>query len=450
MKRIQNKTANVGVFGLGTIGFPIVNLVIRNGFHVIGYDINPQKIRNIIKMMRRSSQTECKDKMSASLMMRLFKSSSNAAEVVRNSDVIIICVPTPVNNGNEPDLSCILEVSSSIGNNLPKNRLIIIESTLPPKATKELIVPLIEHLSRLICGRDFWVAYCPERFTSGKDVTYPVNDNRIIGGYDKKSAKMAKQFFRCITRGKLYLTDSTTAEVAKLSENTYRDVNIAFANELALLCESIGVDVMQVIKLSNTHKRVNIHKPGAGVGGPCLPKDPYLLLSSVKGIEAPFDLIGGSRLVNQFMPDHVLDLVTKALNSVRKDVKDAKIAVLGIAYKGEVNDCRLSPAEPIIKKLINMGAFVVAYDPYTDETFGAKKAESLSEALIGCDCILVLTDHEVFRRTRFEENLHHSSESLVIVDARRIYEPEKVKKIGIKYFGTGYGMAPARDDDTQF
>ncbi|MGC9147819.1 MAG: nucleotide sugar dehydrogenase, partial [Infirmifilum sp.] len=184
---------------------------------------------------------------------------------------------------------------------------------------------------------------------------------------------------------------AATAEVAKLAENTFRDVNIAFANQLALICERYGVDVKKVIELANTHPRVAIHAPGPGVGGPCLPKDPYLLISGIK--PGRVDIVRVARRVNDRMPKHTVKLVVEALKAVGKDVKHSRIAVLGTAYKGNVGDFRLSPSEPIIRTLLSLGAKVIVYDPYCSETFGAEKAASIKHAAEGSDCIVVVTDH---------------------------------------------------------
>ncbi|MEM3766335.1 MAG: nucleotide sugar dehydrogenase [Candidatus Bathyarchaeia archaeon] len=234
-----------------------------------------------------------------------------------------------------------------------------------------------------------------------------------------------------------YRTDAQTAEIAKLAENTFRDINIAFANQLALICEQHGVDVTEVIKLANTHPRVNIHMPGPGVGGPCLPKDPYLLISKSKPTD--HDIVKTARKINDYMPKHIVNLIAKALKNAGKTVKNSKIAILGTAYKANVDDPRLSPTEPIIRKLISLNATVSVYDPRCSQSFGAKKANSLHEAVKGADCLTIITDHTEFKNLNLQEIKALMADKPAIIDGRRIINPKEAERLGFLYYGIGLG-----------
>jgi len=306
----------------------------------------------------------------------------------------------------------------------------VVQSTVPPGTTKKLVARILEEGSGLKCGEDFWLASCPERIAPGKAIREFVENVRIVGGYNSESVEIAVELFKAVTKGDILTTDCTSAEVAKLAENAFRDVNISFANELALICEQIGSDAMEVIRLANTHPRVNIHKPGCGVGGPCLPKDPYLLLHPVKDKGFKSRVIESSRELNDYMSKHTVELVVQSLRKTGKDVSDSKIAVLGAAYRGEVNETRNSPTESIVHELMGLGAKVVIYDPYCEETFGAEKAKDILEASKGSDCLVICADHEAFKRLNIQKIRALMNSKPVIIDGRRILSAVQAKKKG--------------------
>jgi len=320
--------------------------------------------------------------------------------------------------------------------------LVIISSTVPPGTLLGKVKPKLESLSGLSVETEFYLAYAPERIAPGKALKEFVESPRLVGGIGPNSTKIASELFKTVCKTVIE-TDAVTAEVAKLAENTFRDVNIAFANQLALICEHYGVDVTEVIKLANTHPRVNIHMPGPGVGGPCLTKDPYLLINKIKPTD--YDIIRTARKINDSMPKHVIELTLQALKNVRKEVKNSKIAILGTAYKGDVDDSRNSPSKQIIYELIRLGAKVVVYDPYCKESFGAKKASSLYEGVKDADCILILTDHTEFKNLHLKEIKALMNEKPVIVDGRRIVNPYEAKGLGFIYYGIGFTNCVTED-----
>jgi UDP-N-acetyl-D-mannosaminuronic acid dehydrogenase len=268
-----------------------------------------------------------------------------------------------------------------------------------------------------------------------------------VGGIGPNSTEIAAELFRAVCKN-IIETDATTAEIAKVAENTFRDVNIAFANQLAIVCEQRGADIKKVIELANTHPRVNIHTPGPGVGGPCLTKDPYLLIH-----ETTFrnhDIVTTAREINDYMPQHVVKLATNALKLTGKNINGSQIAIIGTAYKADVDDSRLSPSEPVIQGLIRLGAKVVVYDPHCTTTFGARKAESLNEALKGVDCMIIMTDHTEFKNLALSEIKPLMNVDPIIVDGKRIINPYKAEKLGFTYCGVGYGKLGNNNEEPNY
>jgi len=238
------------------------------------------------------------------------------------------------------------------------------------------------------------LAHAPERIAPGNSIRELLNLPRLVGGVGPKSTRVALELYRKVNPN-VIPCDSLTAEISKLAENTFRDLNIAFANLLAMICEHIGADAKRVIELANTHPRVSILKPGPSVGGPCLTKDPYMLLRCGKRVFG-IKLIKMAREINDYMPIHTVALIEHALKKIDIPISKAKIAILGVAYKGGVNDARSSPSEKIISELVSKGATVITYAPYTKETFGARRANSIKEAVKGVDAITIVTDHPEF------------------------------------------------------
>jgi UDP-N-acetyl-D-mannosaminuronic acid dehydrogenase len=310
-------------------------------------------------------------------------------------------------------------------------KLIIIESSLPPKTMNDYVIPTIERLSRKEAGKDFLISFCPERIAPGKALEEFTNNARIIGSNDDASYIVTLCLFKDLTKGKVYRADTTTAEIAKLAENSYRDINIAFANELAVICEQSSVDVMDVIRLANTHPRVNIHRPGPGVGGPCLPKDPYLL---IMGKELKRSIIKTARLINDSMPAHVVEILIKNIRFTNESVEKLKILVLGVSYKSDVNDTRYSPTEGIISALRKEGLVNISvHDPYSNESFGAELSRELYSSLDSADCVIIATAHSIYSTLTNEDFKKGST----IVDTVRILNKTNFSRNELIYVPLG-------------
>ncbi|MCL0067341.1 nucleotide sugar dehydrogenase [Peptococcaceae bacterium] len=370
------------VLGLGYIGLPTASIFANNGFEVIGVDID-QSVVNTINQ----GNIHIKEP-GLNTIVRAAVNSGNliASTTPKEADVFIIAVPTPITDQKKADLSFIKSAVNSIIPHLRNGNLVILESTIPPRTTVDIVVPLLEK-SGLEVGTEIYVAHCPERVLPGNILHELIYNNRIIGGINEQSSQKAKELYERIVQGDIVITDATSAEMAKLMENTFRDVNIALANELCKIAYDIKLDALEVIKLANMHPRVNIHSPGPGVGGHCLAVDPWFIVEKSKFAE----LIKLGRNINDNMPKFV---ATRALQLL-KDIEDPVVTILGVAYKGNVDDTRESPATSVIKELIDNGVSVRVYDPhvknYEYELF------SLEEAFRRSNLVLVLADHSEFK-----------------------------------------------------
>lgn len=435
--KIRKKKAHVAVIGLGHVGLPTAAIFADVGYRVTGADINRERVRAVSSGENPIEEPKLSKIIKTTVRRGKLKATTQISQAAKEADVVIICVPTPLTEDKQPDLSYLKEACSDIAKGLSKGKIVIVESTVPPATMEDIVAPILEKESGMKCGSEFWLVYCPERIAPGRALREFVENDRIIGGHNQESTKIAVELFKSVTTGRLLTTNSASAEVAKLAENTFRDVNIAFANELALLCEQAGVDVAEVIELSNTHPRVNIHRPGCGVGGPCLPKDPYLLtqLAKLRGFKP--EIMWASRALNDHMSEHTVKMVTMALRKTGKGIVGSRIAILGAAYKGEIGDVRNSPAKKIVCELIKLSASVLVYDPYCTESFSAKRAVDFERAVKGADCIVITTDHKAFRKLNLKKIKALMRENPAIVDGRRIVNPLEARKQGFVYFGVG-------------
>ncbi len=437
LKRVENREAKIAVFGLGYVGLPISVLFAKVGFHVVGVDVRKERVEALSKGLTPWKEKGLNKLLGEALETGNLELTLNPDYAGETCDVFIVAVQTPVDKNGNPDLSFVSSVCRTISRHLGGGKLLIVESTLPPGCSRGFLIPLIERLSGLKCGRDFWYAYCPERVLPGKLIEEYVNNPSIIGAFDDTSGKLAKALYRKVKKGELYITKVEVAEVVKVAENTFRDVNIALANELALICEQLGVDVEEVIKLANTHPRVSLHKPGCGVGGACLPKDPFLLLSPVRNrLKTPFSVIASARGLNEYMPLHTVELVCNLAEP------GCNVLVLGLAYKGNVNDTRESPGVKIACKLEKRGFKVKTYDPVVEGNEDEKVVKEMLKKLFRwAKVVVVATDHEVFKRCIPE--VLSELKGKVLVDGRLLVDPKQAVKEGVTYVGIGRSLRHA-------
>lgn len=424
----------IALFGLGHMGLPTAALFAKNGFKVVGIDINRETVAIVNSGRSPIMEPGLDDLVNSVVKKGFLRAVTDFSKSLENSNVMIVLVPTPVDEKNCSDLSAVLSACKSISKYLKRDDLVIIESTVPPHTCQNIIIPLLEK-SGLKAGKDFGVAYTPERALPHNTLYEMTHNARVIGGINEESAQKAASLYSKITQGEVFTVENlVTAEMVKLMENTYRDTNIALANELALICESLGIDVIQAINAANYHPRVNIHTPGPGVGGHCLSIDPYFIVEIAKEGNHPARLIQTAREVNEFMPHHVAHLVQETLRESGKSLENSKVGVLGVAYKGNVADARETPAQPFIQDMVLNGATVLVHDPFVDAE-SIKKMGGTSvdfEEALSCDCVVLMTDHDLYRQITPE-----MIKKSIFICTRPILEPKEFKKKGVLFKGVG-------------
>lgn len=427
----------LAVIGLGYVGLPTAVVFASRSFNVIGVDIDVSRVVAVnhgVSYTREAGLDELLKKVVSGGWLR---ATVDADEALDLCNVVLVDVSTSVREG-VADLSHITDVLRKVSKKLRRGMLVVIESTVPPGTTSGLAREILEMGSGLKAEDDFYLAHVPERIAPGKAIDELLNVPRVVGGVGPKSTERAVAIYSEVNPNPLP-TDATTAEFVKLAENTYRDLNIAFANLLALIAEGLGIDVYEAIRLANTHPRVKILQPGSGVGGPCLTKDPYtlaMLLPDFWGTE----LIRLARRINDYMPIRMVEIIERIASTEGFDLRGSKIAVLGSAYKGSVDDTRESPARVIVGELLRRGAMVVVHDPYTSESFSAEYSEDVYGAVEGSDMIVVVTDHPEYRDLDLER-IGVLMRRKIVVDGRRVFDPYRAISLGFRYYGVGYGRA---------
>ncbi len=424
----------IAIFGLGHIGLPTAALFAKSGMQVIGVARDKNKLKMINEGKSPITEPYLDELVSDAIKKGKLTATDNGIFAAKNSDVLIVIVPTPMDKFNQADLNAIKSTCEIIAKGLKKDDLIIIESTVPQRTCEDMIIPILEK-SGLKAGEDFSLVHTPERALPNNTIYEMTHNARIIGGINKKSSEKAVQLYKKIIRGEIIkVTNLVTAETVKLIENTFRDVNIALANELAMVCEGLSVDVMEAISAANHHPRVNILTPGPGVGGHCLAIDPYFIVETAEknGLETP--LIRTARHTNERMPNHVIKLINDALKETNMRIKDSKIGILGVAYKGNVGDARETPAEPLIKILNEKCAEVYAHDPYTpDEVISSLGARPVTlNKIFGCDCVVLITDHDIYKKITPEQIKNKK-----LICTRPILNLEEFRSKGIVVKGFG-------------
>lgn len=398
------------VIGLGYIGLPTGLLFASKGVDVVGVDINSSVVEGLNKGKLHIEETGMEELLHASLVAGKFKASLE----VETADYYIVAVPTPYLPDNSCDLSYMKEAITKLKDVLKKGDTIIIESTIAPRTMEDIAAPMIASYGYEI-GENIFLAHCPERVLPGKIIEEMVNNNRIVGGITPNCAKKAKELYLTLVEGEIFETKASTAEMSKLMENTYRDVNIALANELVKISDSLGVNALDVIQLANEHPRVNIHFPGPGVGGHCLAVDPYFIVASDR---ADAKLIAISREINNSMPAFVIGKVKKIMAANN----GKRITVLGLTYKGNIDDIRESPALEIYHQLKRETDFeIVAQDSHVNLDW---VEADIKKALIGSDLALVLTDHKEYKALN-----NYITEAIVVFDTKNI-----VDETGINHY----------------
>ena len=408
---------------MGYIGLPTATMFSCYGHKVIGVDVNEKVVNNINKGKIIIEEPNLEE-----LVEDVVKKGNLIASISpKESDVFIISVPTPIKDDKTSDMSYVISATKSIVKYLKEGNIVVLESTSPVGTTEEVVKPIIEE-SGLKVGRDIMLGYCPERVIPGKIIYELKNNDRVIGGIDKKSAEEIRKIYKTIVDGNIYLTDCKTAELCKLMENTYRDVNIALSNELLLICDKLNINVWEVIEYSNKHPRVNLHTPGPGVGGHCLAVDPWFIIEKEPELS---NIIKSSRLLNDSMPEYVYNKIDKIL---QKD-KSKKITILGITYKANTDDMRESPIIKLIDKLLKNNYNVKVFDPYIKDF--QINCQSILEACKDSDLLILGVNHDYFKNLPLDE-IKTTMKGNLILDTRNFLDKEEVEKSGFIYKLLGY------------
>ncbi|MEF2902241.1 MAG: nucleotide sugar dehydrogenase [Terrisporobacter sp.] len=403
---------------MGYIGLPTATMFSCYGHKVIGVDVNEKVVNNINKGKIIIEEPNLEE-----LVEDVVKKGNLIASISpKESDVFIISVPTPIKDDKTSDMSYVISATKSIIKYLKEGNIVVLESTSPVGTTEEVVKPIIEE-SGLKVGRDIMLGYCPERVIPGKIIYELKNNDRVIGGIDKKSAEEIRKIYKTIVDGNIYLTDCKTAELCKLMENTYRDVNIALSNELLLICDKLNINVWEVIEYSNKHPRVNLHTPGPGVGGHCLAVDPWFIIEKEPELS---NIIKSSRLLNDSMPEYVYNKIDKIL---QKD-KSKKITILGITYKANTDDMRESPIIKLIDKLLKNNYNVKVFDPYIKDF--QINCQSILEACKDSDLLILGVNHDYFKNLPLDE-IKTTMKGNLILDIRNFLDKEEVEKSGFIY-----------------
>lgn len=422
-EKIEDRTALVGVIGLGYVGLPLALLFTEQGFRITGFDIDQKKVDVLSKggsYMVRIPETDIQ-----AAQERGFKATNDYAGI-SSMDAVIICVPTPLTHHHEPDLSFIQQTAAAIAPHLRPHQLIVLESTTYPGTTEEFMVPILEkNPSGLKVARngrasdhEFYVAFSPEREDPGNDTVARRDIPKVVGGLNPTATELASRLYKTIFNRTVPVSGPAVAEMTKLLENIYRCVNIALVNELKLLCLRMGIDIWEVIEAAST-KPFGFHPfyPGPGLGGHCIPIDPFYLSWRAKEYDFHTRFIELAGEVNLAMPYHVVSSTLKALNEERKTLNGAKVLILGVAYKKDIDDLRESPALTIIELLRKEGASVCYNDPYFEYVGHGRKYDlhmknTPLENLRQYDCVIIVTDHSDYDYERIVR------ESRLVIDTR--------------------------------
>lgn len=405
----------VCVVGLGYAGLPLAEAFSRS-LKVIGFDIDSSRVEEIIR-----------GNTNQNLLL------SHRAQEMAKADFIIICVPTPVTRSKEPDLSYVRSAAETVGRNMKKGSTVILESTVYPGVTEEVVKPILEE-SGLRCGEDFKIGYSPERINPG-DKEHTIDKvTKVVAGIDEETTELMAGLYSIITPHVFKAKDIKTAEAAKVIENIQRDLNIALMNELSLIFDKLGLSSRDVLDAAATKWNFHRYSPGL-IGGHCIPVDPYYLVHRAKELGYHPQVILAGRAINDYMPKHIVEMTIKALSSAGKVIKGSKVLILGFAYKENVADIRETPVTEITKGLRMYGAEIFGYDPLLgnigDES-GIKLVEKLEETP-KVDCVILATAHDSFRKMSLDDLKRMMANDPILIDIRGVFDPREATESGVSY-----------------
>ncbi len=428
--RSKTVSAQVAIIGLGYVGLPLALQADRRGYEVVGLDTNGPHIDALNQFL----VPDFLGVLDAKYVPNHGMTVSTDPVILKGTDIFVICVPTPVSHEHEPDLEPLISATRSVAPYLRKGTLLIVESTVNPGVCDEVLIPLIKEMTDLTPEDDFLFAYCPERINPG-DTSWDVRTiPRVLGGAGPNSTETGYEFYSSIIDAPIHrMGNIKEAEAVKITENSFRDINIAFVNELAMSFKKLGIDIMNVLEGASTKPfGFMTHYPGCGVGGHCIPVDPYYLIAYARQNGFSHTFLKTAREINNQMPTYTISLLENALNESGKKLSHARVALLGLSYKRNVPDLRESPALVIREALEKQGVTVHAFDPYLENE---STVHSLEDALDGVDAVLIATDHDDFASLKPTQLTERNIP--IVIDGRNCLAKEEFIKAGITYHGIG-------------
>jgi len=433
-QKIKDKSITVGIIGLGYVGLPLA-FSFSKKFKVIGFETNKEKVEKL-----NNGEIYIENLKEEKINYDNFKITYDFNNI-KKCHFIIICVPTPLKPDKTPDLSFVKESARLIGKSLKKGQFVILESTTYPGTTKEILIPILEEESGLKIGKDFGIAYSPERVDPGNKIFGIENTPKVVGSINSEFCETAALLYGTIVKRIVKVSNCETAEAVKMLENVFRNVNIALINELAIIFEKMGINVWETIEAAKTKPYGFMpFYPGPGVGGHCIPLDPYYISYRAKqfGLIPRFIKTAGE--INDFMPIHMVNLAEEGLKKINKKIRNSKIAILGLAYKPDIDDTRESPAIRIIEELIERNAEIEVYDPHVKsiKTNSGQfhSEENIEEILKWAECIIFVTSHSVFRENirKYLKIIDNKDEETIIIDGVNISNNINVDNLGERYY----------------
>jgi len=441
VESLNSKTLRVCVIGIGRIGLPTALSFAKSGLQTTGVDINENLVQNINSGKFPLKDEPGYDKIFDDVIKnKKFIATTNIEDAVPNSDLILLSLPTPMDEKNIPDYSALRNVGEKLSEILSPNSLVIVESTIEPGFIEDEMISIISKSGRLEVENNFFIGVCPENANPGEILHDFTNLPRLVGSINSNITKTIKTIYNFVFSVELVeMPNCKTANAVKLTTNVFRDINIAFVSELSLMFEKLGIDTNKVLEAAKKKYNFQIHYPGAGVGGPCLPINSYQLLNTAKRIGSNLTIIESGRKINEKMPDHVVELTSDAFKESKKSIENSEILILGVSYKPNVRDIQLSPAEHIIKKLQDLGANIHIYDPYfpSSNVFGITSENNIGDIISKVDAAIIVTAHDEFKELQVE--IFTKMKHPIVIDTRGIIDPSIAKQEKLIFRGLGRG-----------
>jgi nucleotide sugar dehydrogenase len=438
---LESKSLKVCVVGIGRIGLPTALSFANAGLQTIGVDINETLVNSVntgnfpLKDEPGYEEIYHKVRKNGNLL-----ATTNINDAVLKSDLILLSLPTPMDEKNVPNYSALESVGKQLSQILQPNSLVIIESTIEPGFIENDMINILESTDRLHVKKNFAIGVCPENANPGQILHDFTKLPRLVGGIDEHTRNIITMIYDFVFSVELIpMPDCKTANAVKLTTNVFRDINIAFISELSLMFEKLGIDTMTVLDAAKKKYNFQIHYPGAGVGGPCLPINSYQLLNTARRTGVNLHIIEASRQINEKMPQHVIELTLDAFKELNKPIQNSDVLILGISYKPDVKDIQLTPAEHIIKKLQELGANVHIYDPYfsSNHVFDITVEENLDNIIRNVDAAIIVTGHTEFKK--IPTSIFNKMKSPILIDTRGIIDPVDAKLARLVFRGLGRG-----------